>query len=170
MPSTHTIVAFAFPVGAALLLAVAAAQDLAVRLIPNAICVGLALTGVMLHLENGLIVRSLIYASLVFGGAVLCWRRGWMGGGDVKLLAAAALVVSPDDVASLLAITALSGGVLGAIYLFLSRVVRVAPTSRPIGVLGRVVRAERWRICRGAPLPYGLAIASGGIALLVTGS
>ena len=170
MPSMHMILSFAFAAGAALLLAAAAAQDMALRIIPNAVCVGIALTGVMLQLENGLVVRSLIYASLVFAGAVLCWKRGWMGGGDVKLLGAAALVVPPHDVGDLLVLTALSGGVLSVIYLCLSRLLRATPTPQPIGMFRRLVRAERWRICRGAPLPYGLAIASGGIALLVTGS
>lgn len=171
MSPLETTFAYAVPAAAGLLLLAAALNDVALRTIPNGASVALVLTGAALRLQDGGIVAGLLLAAAVFGVAVLCWQRGWMGGGDVKLLAATALVVPPLQVGSLLMLTALSGGVLAVLYLILSRVVRVAPPGgRRRGPLARVLRAERWRICRGAPLPYGLAIAFGGITLLLAGS
>jgi len=167
--SLGTTFAYAVPAVAGLLLLAAALNDVALRTIPNGASIALVLTGTALRLQDGGIVAGLLLAAAVFGVAVVCWQRGWMGG-DVKLLAATALVVPPLQVGSLLMLTALSGGVLAVLYLILSRVVRVAPPGgRRRGPLARVLRAERWRICRGAPLPYGLAIAFGGITLLLTG-
>jgi len=171
MSPLQTTFAYAIPAGAGLLLLAAALHDVALRTIPNGASAALVLTGAALRLQDGGIIPGLLLAAAVFGASVLCWRRGWMGGGDVKLLGATALVVPPLQVGSLLMLTALSGGVLAVLYLILSHVVRVAPAGgRPRGPLTRVLRAERWRICRGAPLPYGLAIAFGGITLLLTGS
>ncbi len=40
---------------------------------------------------NATVIDLLLAAGAVFVLSALCWRRGWMGGGDVKLLGAAAL-------------------------------------------------------------------------------
>ena len=37
----------------------------------------------------------------------------------------------------------------------------------PPGLLRRVLRVESWRIRRGAPLPYGVAIAAGAAFALI---
>ena len=159
------------PVVAALLLAAAAMHDVALRIIPNAIPAALLGVGLLLRLVDGGIVSGVALAVAVFAAAVFCWRRGWMGGGDVKLLAATALVVPPFEVGSFLVLTAQVGGVLALLYLVLSRTVRLPPPGRPAAggrnVLFRILRAERWRICRGAPVPYGFAIAAGGITFLL---
>ncbi len=170
MSSLHMAFYCAIIGGASLLFIVAALRDITLRTIPNAACAGLVLIGVMLRLQDGWIIQGVLLALLVFGGAVFCWRRGWMGGGDVKLLGAAAFVVSPQQVGHLFLLTAECGGVLALVYLALSRIVRLAPAGQPVGALARILRAERWRIRRGAPLPYGLAIAFSGVALLLTGS
>jgi prepilin peptidase CpaA len=161
---------YAVPAGAAVLLASAALHDLALRTIPNTASLGLTVIGLAMRLQDGSTLLSLLIAAAVFAGAVLCWRQGWLGGGDVKLLAATALVVPPLQIGSLLFFTAQYGGVLAVIYLVLSRTIRMTPTVQPRGALRRLLRAERWRICRGAPLPYGFAIAVGGITLLIKGS
>ena len=154
---------------AAALLVVAALHDLALRIIPNAIPIGLVCIGTLLRVHQGSILIGSAFALAVFAAAFFCWRRGWMGGGDVKLLGATALVVSPFQVGSFLVLTAQCGGLLAVTYLILSRTVRLPAPGRlgDRGTLGRVLRAERWRICRGAPLPYCFAIAAGGITLLL---
>lgn len=126
MSPLETTFAYAVPAVAGLLLLAAALNDVALRTIPNGASIALVLTGTALRLQDGGIVAGLLLAAAVFGVAVVCWQRGWMGG-DVKLLAATALVVPPLQVGSLLMLTALSGGVLAVLYLILSRVVRVAP-------------------------------------------
>ena len=159
------------PLVAMLLLTAAAVHDFAFRIIPNVVPATLLLAGLALRLLEGGIEAGLALAFAVFLVAAVCWQRGWMGGGDVKLLAATALVVPPFEVGSFLLITIQAGGVLGVLYLILSRTVRLPPPGRRRGtsrnIVLRVARAERWRICRGAPLPYGFAIAVGGITLLL---
>jgi Flp pilus assembly protein protease CpaA len=62
-------------------------------------------------------------------------------------------------------ITALAGGVLALLHLVLRGVIRTAPHALPRGapLLRRAVTAEWWRIARRGSLPYGVAIACGGI-------
>ena len=158
-------------VSAAVLLLIAALHDIAFRTIPDSVPAGLLIAGIVLRALLGGMAAGLALSLAVFALAVLCWRRGWMGGGDVKLLAATVLVVPPPGVGPFLLLTVQAGGVLGLLYLLLSRTVRLpTPGRRGAGsrnIVLRVARAERWRICRGAPLPYGFAIAVGGITLLL---
>ena len=56
---------------------------------------------------------GLLAGLLVFLAGAFCWRRGWLGGGDVKLLAATAVLVPPSLVVNLLLDVALAGGVSG---------------------------------------------------------
>jgi prepilin peptidase CpaA len=106
---------------------------------------------------------------LVFVVAVLCWFRGWLGGGDVKLLGAAALAVPVTGVASFILGVGMAGGVLALLYLLARRLVPAARVSTPGSLAARVWRAECWRIRRGGPLPYGVAIAIGGVLTLLQG-
>ncbi len=166
----HSLASLLYPVICAGLLLIAAARDVASRTIPNFIPVLLFLLGVALQLNAAALPTALLAAGLVFVAAALAWRVGLMGGGDVKLLAALALCVPPAAVLSLVMATGLAGGVLGLLYLALRRVprfscsVRREPTLRPLPA--RVLRAEWWRIGRGSPLPYGVAIAAGGLITL----
>jgi len=97
---------------------------------------------------------------------------GILGFGDVKLIAAASLLVGPGHVAGLLVAIALAGGVLSVVYLggyFALRQlpVRAAGVARR-GVLRRLVRIERARIAAGRSVPYGVAIC-GGVATFAAG-
>jgi prepilin peptidase CpaA len=150
---------------AATALLFAAAHDVAVRTVPNRASLIVALAGVGLSALDGQLVQALFGAVLVFGGTWYCWRRGWIGGGDVKLLTACVLLVPPTSVPGLILGTAIAGGVLALAYLGLARlppgrVTRRAPARR-VHLLRRVWRAERWRIRRGLSLPYACAIAAG---------
>ena len=60
---------------------------------------------------------ALFGGGLVFAGCWYCWRQGWIGGGDVKLLSACALLVPPASVPELVLTTAIAGGVLALFYL-----------------------------------------------------
>ncbi len=155
-----------------ILLLIAVGTDLAVRLIPNAVPAGIALLGLLLRLADGNLVSGVLLAAAVFAGATLCWLRGWMGGGDVKLLAAVALFVPPGAVGNLLVMVSLSGGLVGMIYLVARELLRrhpLAPGARPHALLARVLRAERWRMQRGGPVPYATAIALGAAFIIVRG-
>jgi len=147
-----------------LLLLYVATIDVATRLIRNEICLALALLGIAGQWASPMqIAQSLIAAAILFLLLLVIYTRGWMGGGDVKLLVALAIGLPLAGVIQLLAITALAGGVLAGVHLMM----RLLPTPRlaPAGssLVRRVYAIERWRHLRHAPLPYGVAIACGGI-------
>lgn len=156
---------------AAGLLVAAAGFDVLTRLIPNAIPLSLAVLGLALRLIDGSWPWALLAAGIVFGLALVCWLRGWMGGGDVKLLGACALLVPPLAVAPMVTMVAIAGGGLAFVYLvarrFVPRPLSLPPAQRPQSFLGRALRAERWRLSRGTALPYAVAIAIGSLSAFV---
>jgi len=162
-PATlHLLILFA----AATALLFAAAHDVAVRTVPNAVSLIVAAAGLGLNMQGGQLFPALGGGGLVFAGAWYCWRVGWIGGGDVKLLAACAMLVPPASVPQLILSTAVAGGVLALIYLTLARL--LPSDSIPVsgGLLRRIWRTERRRIRRGLSLPYCCAIAAGGLLTL----
>jgi prepilin peptidase CpaA len=154
-------------VAGATVLVICALHDAAFRTVPNAFAASLAIFGLAARAMAGDLATTSITALIVFAAAALCWRRGWMGGGDVKLLAAAACFVPPAQVPLMLACIAMTGGALALPYLIGRRFVPRPALSRPAALPARLLRAEHWRLSRGGPLPYAVAIAAGaGIALI----
>jgi prepilin peptidase CpaA len=156
---------------AATALLFAAANDVALRIVPNGVSLIIAVAGIGLSALDHQLFAALFGGGLVFAAAWYCWRRGWIGGGDVKLLAACTLLVPPASVPQLILATAIAGGILALLYLALARLLprpalphtipHRSASFRPPGLLGRVWRAERRRIRRGLSLPYACAIAAG---------
>jgi prepilin peptidase CpaA len=144
----------------------AGVHDFATRTVPNWAPAGVAGAGLALRLLTGDLIYGLGFAFLVFAAAVAIWRAGLMGGADAKLLGAAALAAPPVGIPNLLLLTALSGGVLAVCYLVLSYVVSRPPPGRRRTMIGRIAKAERWRLSRRGPLPYAAAIAAGGVVAL----
>jgi prepilin peptidase CpaA len=144
-----------------LLIVASSLHDIAARTIPNALSVAIALLGAVARLLHGEIASGMIAALLLFGVAVFCWRRGWLGGGDVKLLGAAALALPPASVLTFVAAVAIAGGLLAMVYLAARPFMPVPAPLRPVGLLARALRVECWRIRRSGPLPYACAIAAG---------
>ena len=83
----------------------------------------------------------------MFAVGVLLFARGWLGGGDVKLLAACALWTGFDGLPWLIAGTTLSGAVLAIVALLVRRAVGARATYRAFE--------------NGGPLPYAVAILGG---------
>lgn len=140
-------------------------HDFAVRTLPNWVALVLLIIGVALRFaEGGLqgLAVGLAVGFVVLLLTVLLWRFGLIGGGDVKLLVAAAVFVAPWSVPDLIVGTTLAGGVLSAIYLAASFLVKPPRGARPSGFLRRALRCEHWRLSRRGPLPYAAAIAAGG--------
>ena len=147
-----------------LLLLYVAMIDIATRLIRNEICLVLALLGIASQFASPMqVTESLIAATILLLLLIVIYQRGWIGGGDVKLLVALAIGLPLMGVIQLLTITALAGGVLALVHLMM----RLLPYPKlaPAGssLVRRVYAIERWRNLRHAPLPYGVAIACGGI-------
>lgn len=142
------------------LVIVAAVKDVTSYTIPNwislallaafplaALTAGLPLPAVGLHLAVG--------AGALLAGMVLFALR-WIGGGDAKLLAAAALWIGWPALASFLFVTLMAGGALSLGLLSLR-----SPLLRPL-----VLSGPRWFIRLAEPkedVPYGLAIAVGAL-------
>ena len=156
-------------VAGASLLVVAGLHDVAARTVPNLLVLLVAAVGAVARLIDADLPMSLVAALVIFAVAALCWLRGWMGGGDVKLLAAAALLVPPQLAGSLVIDIALAGGILAVTYLLLYAVLPAPAISahRPKSFPARAWRAERWRIARKGPLPYASAIAAGALFCLL---
>jgi prepilin peptidase CpaA len=154
---------------AAMLLIGAALHDIAARTIPNWIPVALGFDGLALQVLHGDWLLSLAAGLAVFVTAALLWRRGLIGGGDVKLLGAAAIVVSAGLTVSMLVAVSLAGGVLAVLYWILSRVVGPPGAVRPAHRLARIARVERRRIRQCRSLPYACAIASGALFVMMKG-
>ena len=144
-----SFLSFSFLLTSVAILAVAALHDIAARTVPNWMAGLLAVLGVAWQLQHFPQFGGFLASLVVFLVSALCWRRGWMGGGDVKLLAAASLVVPPGQVIQFIAAVALIGAVLAFIYLGARRVVAPPASRRPTGLVARAVRAEQWRIRRG---------------------
>src|SRR5579864_8597781 len=100
-------------------------------------------------------------AVAVFIGGAILFSRGYLGGGDVKLLSAATLWAGPGGTPELLLLTGVLGGAL-ALFLLLPPGGQLAIAARQL--LGQPPAPP----ARGLsmPIPYGVAIA--GAALLVT--
>lgn len=164
MSAFHLLAVVPLAAGIVILLA-AALHDIAARTVPNGMVLALAIAGLLSRIADGTVLLSIIAGLSVFFAAAFCWRRGWMGGGDVKLLGAVATMVPPHAVFSLLAFIAFAGGGLALVYVAGRTLAgkRKIDTSgrRPSGLPARVLRAESWRIRRGGPLPYACAIAAG---------
>ncbi|MFK4723634.1 prepilin peptidase CpaA [Bradyrhizobium niftali] len=147
-----------------LLLLYVATTDIATRLIRNEICLALAILGIAGQLANPMqVAQSLIVVAILFLLLFGIYQLGKIGGGDVKLLVALAIGLPLTGVIQLLTVTALAGGVLALVHLMM----RLLPYPKlaPAGssLVRRVYAVERWRHLRHAPLPYGVAIACGGI-------
>ena len=100
-------------------------------------------------------------AAAVFVVGAVLFARGYLGGGDVKLLAAATLWAGPAGTPTLLMLTGVLGGAL-ALFLLM-------PFGRQIAGMARLMlRQPPFDAERGlaVPVPYGMAIA--GAALIVT--
>jgi prepilin peptidase CpaA len=93
-------------------------------------------------------------AALIFAVGLAAFAAGVLGGGDVKLLAAVGLFAGPARLVDFLAITALAGGALGI------AVLAGAPIGQSAGADGAT-----WRARLRGRLPYGPAIAAGGLWL-----
>lgn len=101
---------------------------------------------------------ALLVGLAVFALALFLFVRGAMGGGDVKLLAAVSLWCGPHFLAAFAIVTGLVGAVLAGVLLSpLRRIMPRAPHDLTAGAAAAALRQ---------PMPYGFAIAAGGLFVL----
>jgi len=144
----------ALTAAAVALFATAAITDTLRRRIPNLLCAALALLGLVRIVGTladgtgtGLQTAADLAAALaVFAAGALAFRFGLLGGGDAKLLAAGTLWLGAASLGPFLLTTVLAGGILAVGFV-------IAQFAR------RAATADR----AASSLPYGIAIAAGGI-------
>ena len=144
-----------FALSALLLLFVAALEDVRRFEIPDMLSIALLGTAACYGLVTpGFGWLSHIAAPVVMlGVGLFIFSRGWMGGGDVKLLIGVAGWTGLGGLPMQLAGVAMAGGGL-ALLLLLSRGVLASAAGGNPGRLPKVFRKD-------APLPYAVAIAAG---------
>ncbi len=150
--------------GFAALMAAAAFEDFRRFTIPNPLTIAIGLLWPLsFAAPPGLypVLADLACGLAVFAAGALLFARGWLGGGDVKLLAASALWAGPGLLPALLIATGILGGVLGLLL--------VSPVGGQLaGAARRLLGAAHPLPAIGGsstPVPYGVAIA--GAALIV---
>lgn len=135
--------------------------DISLRAIPNSASAAVACLGLLHAMMGGFLPEALFCTAGLFAAVFVLWQRGWLGGGDAKLIVALSLGMSLRVAVGFVLAVAIAGGVLALVYLVTRRFLTKRATRRPVGLWARIVRAERWRLCRGGPLPYACAIAAG---------
>lgn len=149
------------------LLTRAAWTDVTHRRIPNAvvglICLLWLPWTVLAGFSTGI---TILIAFGVLFSSVLLWSAGLLGAGDAKLLSALALWAGPEHLLSTLFVIILAGGVIAMILLVLrwscallsGLPLRASDGTASLGV----APASTARL---QTVPYGLAIATGGLWL-----
>jgi len=139
-------------------MAFAGAMDLLTLTIPNKISLALIAAflaaAVLVGLPAQVLLMHLAAGATVLAITAAMFYMGWLGGGDAKLLAAAALWLGFDLMMPFLLKVTVFGGILALAVLIYRRV--------PIGSLPVPAFAKRLHTA-GTGIPYGLAIAGGAL-------
>jgi len=150
------------------MLVAAALSDARRYRIPNALSLGIALLfPVYVTLEGGggiVWPHNVAVCVGLLGVGYLAFAKGWVGAGDVKLLAAVGLWAGLKHLALLLLVTALSGGVLALALVGWSVWRALRPSKKEEGGVG--TEEARAQAIAKTPVPYGVAIALGGLCVL----
>jgi prepilin peptidase CpaA len=149
---------------------VAVATDLRSRRVPNALTLSLAATALALHALQGWTSFAVALATMlvVLFVGFAAFSFGWLGGGDVKLLAAGAGALGFPDAVPFVIYTSIGGGILAvAVALAMGRLPSVL---RSVGLM---VRAHAVNGSAPVPekpikLPYAVAIAFGAVAVALS--
>lgn len=138
------------------IMAFAGSIDLLTMTIPNRVSLALVATFPLAAMLIGM--DWMTFASHLGAGALMLvvgigmFARGWLGGGDAKLLAAAALWLGFEHLAGYLLLVAIAGGALALLVLSYRNWVP------PVWILG-----QHWAMRlhdRKVGIPYGIALAA----------
>ena len=138
------------------IMAFAGSIDLLTMTIPNRVSLALVATfpiaAVLIGLDWAAFASHLGAGALMLVVGIAMFARGWLGGGDAKLLAAAALWLGFEHLAGYLLLVAIAGGVLALLILCYRNFVP------PAWMLG-----QPWAMRlhdRKVGIPYGVALAA----------
>lgn len=137
------------------MMAFAGSMDLVTMTIPNRVSLALVaafpVAAACAGLGGAAIASHLAAGALMLAVGVLMFARGWLGGGDAKLLAAAALWLGFEHLPAYLLLVAVMGGAL-TLLIMLYR--GLAP---PVWICGHAwaLRLHDSKV----GIPYGIALA-----------
>ncbi len=141
------------------LVVAAGASDFFTLRIPNWLNAMIALAFFPMAFATGMPAETMLFHGLgaiaVLAAGFALFSFGVLGGGDAKLLAAAGLWFGWPALAPFLVFTSLAGGVLA----ILMKAWQMIEIERDVGDVGWM---KRWLSFK-ADLPYGVAIAAGGL-------
>jgi len=150
-----TVFHVAILAGAALLLIAAAVSDARRYLIPNIVCAALLLLFPFFVLTAPRAIEweqhLMVFGLMLITGFVM-FAGNIAGAGDIKLLAATGLWAGPHLVAVFLITTAIAGGILALLMAALTHF--------------RNMSAKQAVALAKVPIPYGVAIAVGGLSII----
>jgi prepilin peptidase CpaA len=133
----------------------AALSDIRHYIIPNrtVAIVGAAYILYACSMPWSFAIGGVLAGLIVFAVSVTLFARGWMGGGDAKLMTVAALWAGVPYLSAFALVTSLTGAVLGALMLTPVRRILPAPSTEALSLARQ-------------PMPFGVPIALGGLAVL----
>lgn len=151
----------------AAVMAIAAFEDFRRLVIPNllpiVLCIGWPFYFAAAPSLTGALEAIGCALAVFLVGAVL-FVRGYLGGGDVKLLSAATLWAGPAGTPTLLMLTTVLGGMLALLLLI--------PGGRQVATAARLMLGQMPAPppARGLalPVPYGVAIAVAGVIVVLS--
>jgi prepilin peptidase CpaA len=143
------------------LMAFAAASDLFTMTISNRVSLALAAGFLALALASGMaatdILLHLCAGATVLAAAFGCFAMGWVGGGDAKIAAAAALWFGFGELMNYLLYASLIGGALTLLLLQF----RQWPLPWPLAGQAWLQRLH----AKESGIPYGIALAIGALVV-----
>lgn len=153
-----SVIAVAAVLIALVALLVAAVTDIKYRIISNRLAVAIVAGAVLYALSRAFaghsFIDSFLYPLITSAGlfllGFLLFAKGALGGGDVKLMAAFGLYLSPELGLGFLILTSLAGGILALVMLI----------TQKVGV--QIATRHSHTVTNHAKLPYGVAIMMAG--------
>lgn len=143
------------------LMAFAAASDLLTMTISNRVSLALVAGFFVLALATGMgahdVLSHAAAGATVLLAAFVCFAMGWVGGGDAKVVAAAALWFGFEHLLEYLVYASLFGG---ALTLFLLQF-RQWPLPYPLSGQAWLSRLH----AKESGIPYGIALAIGALVI-----
>jgi prepilin peptidase CpaA len=143
------------------LMAFAAASDLLTMTISNRVSLALVVGFLVVALASGMGLSDILLhagaGAAVLSVAFACFAMGWVGGGDAKVAAAAALWFGFADLMNYLVYASLFGGALTLLLL------QFRQWPLPYALAG-----QTWLLrlhAKESGIPYGIALALGALAI-----
>ena len=159
MPPLTTLAIDLILLASALTLAWAAVGDALTYRIPNLLpaLVAGGFAAAAWFEPSAFLIGGVLTGLAVFGAGALLFARRLMGGGDVKLLAAASLWCGPEQLAPFALVISVTAVALALLMLSpLGRLLPQPPSRLAAGSDGFAAVTRQ-------PMPFGIAVAAGGL-------